>query len=63
MGLRGGGGHAKKIGVKGGPVKKILFVRGVTQKITLKCCNDSINDGAKISTIMPKNCISEVLKI
>ena len=48
MGLRGG--HEKKTGLKGGPAKKILFVRGVTQKITLKCCNNSIYDGAKFST-------------
>ena len=44
-GLMGGGGDAKTIGI-------ILSVRGVTQKITLKCCNDSIYDGAKTSTKM-----------
>ena len=45
MGLRGG--HEKKTGLIGGPAKKILSVRGVTQKITLKWCNNSIYDGLK----------------
>ena len=43
----------KKLALKGGPAKKILSVRGATQKITLKCCNNSIYDGAKFSTKMP----------
>ena len=52
MGLRGG--HEKKTGLKGGGSQK-MSVRGggVTQKITLKCCNNSIYDGAKFSTKMP----------
>ena len=45
----------KKLVLKGGPSKKISSVRGggVTQKITLKYCKNSIYDDAKFSTKMP----------
>ena len=43
----------KKLALKEGPAKKILSVRGGHSKITLKCCNNSIYDGAKFSTKMP----------
>ena len=49
-----GGGHPKKIGLKGGASQKNIVCKGgVTKKITLKCCNNSIYDGAKFSTKMP----------
>ena len=52
MGLRGG--HEKKTGLKGGASQKnIVCEGGVTQKITLKCYNNSIYDAAKFSTKMP----------
>ena len=44
----------KKLVLKGGPSKKISSVRGgVTQKIPLKYCKNSIYDDAKFSTKMP----------
>ena len=54
MGLRGGGGHEKKTGLKGGAIQKNIVCKGgVTQKITLKYCKNSIYDDAKFSTKMP----------
>ena len=52
MGLRGG--HEKKTGLKGGVIQKNIVCKGgVTQKITLKYCKNSIYDDAKFSTKMP----------
>ena len=45
----------KKLALKRRDAKKILSVRGgrgVTSEITLKCCNDSMYDGANFSTKM-----------
>ena len=47
MGLRGGG-HEKKLALKGGPAKKIMSVRGVTQKITLKWCKIFYQNALKL---------------
>ena len=43
----------KTLALKGWPAEKMLSVRGVTQKIALECCNDSIYDSANFSTKMP----------
>ena len=47
------GAMKKKTGLKGGASQKNIVCEGVTQKITLKCCNNSIYDAAKFSTKMP----------
>ena len=55
-GIEGGGGHEKKTGLKGGAIQKNIVCKrggGVTQKITVKYCKNSIYDDAKFSTKMP----------
>ena len=52
VGLRGG--MKIKTGLKGGAIQKNIVCKGgVTQKITLKYCKNSIYDDAKFSTKMP----------
>ena len=45
----------KKTGLKGGAIQKNIVCKGggVTQRITLKYCKNSIYDDAKFSTKMP----------
>ena len=50
-GIDGGGAMQKKLALKGGPAQKILSVTGVTQKITLKCCN---NSAKLVQNFLPK---------